>query len=118
MMVGIVFGPHVLNLVNVGTWGNSNDYVFEITRVVVSIQLIATALRYEKKKGSRRGEEGGEEEGVKERGMLRRGVTRMLMCLRSLYSCHCLQYVSEKGEGRGERLECWCTRDHSFSIVK
>jgi NhaP-type Na+/H+ or K+/H+ antiporter len=46
MLVGIIFGPHVLNLVDVRSWGDSNAIVYEINRLVVSVQLISTALRY------------------------------------------------------------------------
>lgn len=44
MLVGIIFGPHVLNLVDVRSWGDSNAIVYEINRLVVSVQLISTAL--------------------------------------------------------------------------
>lgn len=45
VVVGIIFGPHVLGLVDVGGWGNENTIILEVSRLIVSIQLLATGLR-------------------------------------------------------------------------
>jgi hypothetical protein len=44
MLVGIILGPQVLDVV--GTLGNMEIIVQEISRLVIAIQLMAIALKY------------------------------------------------------------------------
>ncbi|WP_414621313.1 cation:proton antiporter [Calothrix sp. CCY 0018] len=45
VLLGVIFGPFVLNIFDVESWGTQDIIVEEIARLTISIQLISTALR-------------------------------------------------------------------------
>jgi hypothetical protein len=46
MLVGIILGPHVLDLVKTDKIAGSEILVQEVSRLVIGIQLMAIALKY------------------------------------------------------------------------
>ncbi|KAF2859976.1 hypothetical protein K470DRAFT_258321 [Piedraia hortae CBS 480.64] len=41
---GIIFGPHAANLVNPGTWGNTDQVTLELSRIVLVVQCFAVGV--------------------------------------------------------------------------
>ncbi|OBA28656.1 hypothetical protein HANVADRAFT_82293 [Hanseniaspora valbyensis NRRL Y-1626] len=46
---GIIIGPHALNWVNPNNWGNRDSIILEISRLLLCIQIFATAVELPKK---------------------------------------------------------------------
>lgn len=47
MLVGIILGPHVLDIAGIGSMSNVEVIVEEVSRLVIAIQLMAIALKYD-----------------------------------------------------------------------
>ena len=45
---GIIFGPHAANLINPGTWGNTDQITLEFARVVLVVQCFAVGVELPK----------------------------------------------------------------------
>ncbi|KAI9646658.1 Na+/H+ antiporter [Ciborinia camelliae] len=41
---GIIFGPHAANLINPGTWGNTDQITLEFSRIVLVVQCFAVGV--------------------------------------------------------------------------
>ncbi|KAK9464950.1 Sodium/hydrogen exchanger family-domain-containing protein [Lipomyces arxii] len=48
-IVGIIFGPHALNLFDPSSWGNVDYITLEISRIVLIVQIFAVAVELPKK---------------------------------------------------------------------
>ncbi|ODQ55191.1 hypothetical protein SAICODRAFT_17588 [Saitoella complicata NRRL Y-17804] len=48
-IVGIIFGPHCLNLFAPETWGNVDQITLELTRIVLIVQIFAVGVELPKK---------------------------------------------------------------------
>ncbi|KAI9051482.1 hypothetical protein LZ554_004528 [Drepanopeziza brunnea f. sp. 'monogermtubi'] len=47
-LCGIIFGPHAANLINPGTWGNTDQITLEFSRVVLVVQCFAVGVELPK----------------------------------------------------------------------
>jgi Na(+)/H(+) antiporter len=45
---GIIFGPHAANLINPGTWGNTDQITLEFSRIVLVVQCFAVGVELPK----------------------------------------------------------------------
>jgi Na(+)/H(+) antiporter len=45
---GIIFGPHAANLINPGTWGNTDQVTLEFSRIVLVVQCFAVGVELPK----------------------------------------------------------------------
>lgn len=47
-LCGIIFGPHAANLINPGTWGNTDQITLEFARIVLVVQCFAVGVELPK----------------------------------------------------------------------
>lgn len=47
-LCGIIFGPHAANLINPGTWGNTDQITLEFSRIVLVVQCFAVGVELPK----------------------------------------------------------------------
>lgn len=47
-LVGVIFGPHAANLINPGTWGNTDQITLEFSRIVLVVQCFAVGVELPK----------------------------------------------------------------------
>lgn len=47
-LCGIIFGPHAANLINPGTWGNTDQVTLEFSRIVLVVQCFAVGVELPK----------------------------------------------------------------------
>jgi Na(+)/H(+) antiporter len=47
-LCGIIFGPHAANLINPGTWGNTDEVTLEFSRIVLVVQCFAVGVELPK----------------------------------------------------------------------
>jgi len=45
---GVIFGPHAANLINPGTWGNTDQITLEFSRIVLVVQCFAVGVELPK----------------------------------------------------------------------
>lgn len=45
---GVIFGPHAANLINPGTWGNTDQVTLEFSRIVLVVQCFAVGVELPK----------------------------------------------------------------------
>lgn len=47
-LCGVIFGPHAANLVDPGTWGNTDQITLEFSRIVLVVQCFAVGVELPK----------------------------------------------------------------------
>jgi Na(+)/H(+) antiporter len=47
-IVGVIFGPHAANLIDPGTWGNTDQITLEFSRIVLVVQCFAVGVELPK----------------------------------------------------------------------